>query len=355
MPIIGLTDRGLSFPEIGQIRKGAPKNEKGQVGQDLKYFRVEFDEREVESQNTFLSSYGPEPQSLNILLPFNDIDQMWDAYLEAYTAGRMVARSDGEKFIYLVDTKSGEIVIKNGEPYREYKDDEPVGSYTTEKGGVKNIYCKPVGRLKVVIPELKRYAYMTVMTTSVHDIANISAQLKAIHSVNDGRIAGVPLVLSRVPREISVPTQDGKRVRMTKYILSIEAAPKWVAASIAESQRLAMPDIIDVPALPAGETVKEVHEEENGFEPPSQTEADFNPLGQLPLVKDDGRAWSIAVLDALVNAKKAQARPHAANMLGHSNLPETCTVDQAIKWATAYLGYRDNNLSVEAAAEKANA
>src|SRR3990167_2989649 len=99
MAIKGLTDRGMAFPEIGQIRKGAPKTDKGYVGKDLDYLRVEFDEREVKAAETFNSVYEKKPHLIRIILPFNDINRMWDAYLEAYTAGRMVARSDGERFI----------------------------------------------------------------------------------------------------------------------------------------------------------------------------------------------------------------------------------------------------------------
>ena len=42
MPIVGLTDRGMAFPQIGDIRKGEPKGE-NQPGKDLRWFRVEFD------------------------------------------------------------------------------------------------------------------------------------------------------------------------------------------------------------------------------------------------------------------------------------------------------------------------
>jgi hypothetical protein len=251
MGIKGLTNRELSFPEIGQVRKGAPKNEKGQLGKDLTYFRVEFDEREAEAEKVFRAKYGNQPQELNILLPFDDIERTWDAWLEAYTAGRMVARSDGEKFLYLVDTKTGEMKVKDGQPSIAYKPG-PVGTYTDGKGKEQPIECKPVGRLKVVIPELQRLAYMTVMTTSVHDIANISAQLEALKTVNNGRLAGIPMVLRRRPKKISTPKPDGTRARYTKWMLSIEADPGWVRAKLLDFKHAALPgNGLDL--LPAGE------------------------------------------------------------------------------------------------------
>src|SRR3989304_3065934 len=119
-PIKGLTDRGLSFPIIGHIRKGIKEERKRQDGTtytvpiDLKYFRVEFDVGERVSADRFLEKYGPEPQAINVMLPFNEINRCWDAWLEAYTAGRMLARSDGEFIQSQVNPKTGEWYILNG-------------------------------------------------------------------------------------------------------------------------------------------------------------------------------------------------------------------------------------------------
>jgi len=241
MSIKGLTDRNLSFPEIGQVRKGAKKNEKGELGRDLTYFRVEFDEKEQEASSKFNQVYGEQPQEINILLPFDEINRCWDAWLEAYTAGRMIARADGEKFIYWIDTATGKNKVKDGEPYTKYTEGQIVGTYVDGKGKVQNVTCDPVGRLKVVIPELQRLAYLTVMTSSLHDIANISAQLEALKSVNGGRIAGIPMVLRRRPKKISTPKPDGTRARYTKWMLSIEADPQWVKAKLIEVKHAALP------------------------------------------------------------------------------------------------------------------
>lgn len=286
MSIKGLTDRKMAFPEIGQIRKGAAKTENA-PGKDLTYFRVTFDEREAEAFKKFSSVYGEQPQEINILLPFDEIDRCWEAWLEAYTAGRMVARSDGEKFIYLVDTKTGEVVVKDGQPYKAYKQGQAVGSYTS-KGKTEEIFCKPAGRLKIVIPELQRLAYLVVLTTSIHDIGNISAQLEALKQVNGGKLAGIPMVLRRRPKKISTPKSDGSRARYTKWMLSIEADPEWVKAKLLEVKNLALPaNGLDL--LPAGEQVVDVEAldapdielEEIEEEIPSNPEMDDECQGEL--------------------------------------------------------------------------
>lgn len=244
MPIIGLTDRGLSFPEIGQIRKGIKETRTRQDGssytvpKDLEFFRVEFDQRESRAAARFVQVYGEQPQEINVILPFDEIERCWDAWLEAYTAGRLVARSDGQKFVYLVNTETGEAVVKNGVPIVPYIDGQVVGK---DYEG-KDVFARPVGRLRVIVPELARAAYLTVHTTSVNDIANISMQLEAFKQINDGVIKGIPLVLRRRPKKISIPTKDGQRARMQKWLLSIEADPEWVRAKLAEVKTLALPN-----------------------------------------------------------------------------------------------------------------
>lgn len=246
MPIIGLTDRGLSFPEIGSIRKGIKVEKKRgdktiEVPQDLEHFRVEFDVQEQDAAARFVQVYGEQPQEINIILPFDEIERCWDAWLEAYTAGRLVARADGQRFVYLVDTKTGEVKVKNGVPFVPYEDGMVVGH---DYQG-KDVFCRPSGRLQVIVPELKRAAYLTVHTTSIHDIANISQQLQAFKQINDGVIKGVPLVLRRRPKKISVPKPDGQRVRMEKWLLSIEADPVWVGAKLGQVRALAQPGEYD--------------------------------------------------------------------------------------------------------------
>jgi hypothetical protein len=234
MPIRGLTDRPASFPEIGSVRKGAPKPEDGKKpGADLKHFRVEFDQREQKSAAVFAQIYGAQPAEINILFPFNEQERNFDAWREAYTAGALVHRCDGERVWYEIDPRTGERLVVNGEPL---------------KGCDGRAGCKPVGRMKVIIPELQRLAYLVVHTTSIHDIINLSRQLEALTAINGGRLAGIPLKLRRRPADISMPGQNGKRVRREKWLLSVEADPEWVAAKVADMKRLALPELAQLPA-----------------------------------------------------------------------------------------------------------
>jgi hypothetical protein len=276
MPIKGLSDRGLSFPQIGVIRKGSPKQkiQKGDreyeiQGKDLQYFRVEIDESEPKAKELFAGLYGERPTILRVTFPFNEIDRVYDAWLEAYTSNRLIARSDGERIIYWKEGR--EIYVKNGlatanrtvNIWRRIgeKQVEPLAVpmiaeqpvpfidgmvfHRTEKTLVE---AKPVGRLRVVLPELKRLAYLVLMTTSLNDIIALggpdSGELGAIKKLCDQLslpLAGVPLLLRRKPKDVAYTDASGRQSRMTRWLIHIEADPEFVEGALASSKRLAMP------------------------------------------------------------------------------------------------------------------
>ena len=306
MPIKGLTDRGLAFPEIGQIRKGA-KKEPNKPGADLTYFRVEFDEQEKKAAETFKKIYGDKPAYIRIIFPFNEIERMWDAWYEAYTAGRMIARSDGEYITYMLDD-AGEIVVHNGIDLNGAKVPHPANGIAGNDYKGNAVKFKPTGRLKVLIPELSRAAYLTVMTTSVHDIGNISAQLGAFKELNNGQLAGIPFLLRRRPKAISTPSgENGQRARRIKWLVSIEADPEWVRAKLGEVKALAMPHIDEGLLLPAGEVeqVGEVEFDEDEFsefetEPTNEPEPVkelIDPMGEWA-VSYAAKEWNIGTAEA---------------------------------------------------------
>ncbi len=277
MPIKNLTDRGLAFPQIGVIRKGSPKQKKQNAdgseysiqGKDLKFFRVEFDEAEDKARKAFVEKYGNEPVFMNATFPFNEIDRVWSAWLEAYTSNRLIARSDGEIIIYWREGK--EKLVKDGlaTVTREMKIWRKVEALNTEplviqlKEGqpvpyVENMVfhrtektlceAKPVGRLRVVIPELNRLGYLLLQTTSMNDIIALggpdSGELGAIKMLCDQLhlpLAGVPLILRRKPKEIAYTDGKGKQSRMTRWLVHIEADPEYVAKVMARMRELSMP------------------------------------------------------------------------------------------------------------------
>jgi hypothetical protein len=243
MPIYGLTDRGLSFPQIGTIRKGAPKPEgKNAPGADLKYLRVVFDASEGDAEAKFIEVYGKEPTSIRIRLPFDNLDQLASFWLEAYTAGRMIARADGRVYHFKTDHKSGETLVKGGVNVKTgqpwvYEPTVSEYSWTTKEGKRYDVFCKAQSRIRVVVPDLRRAAYLLVTSTSTYDAANLSEQLAAMDELSGHHISQIPLLLKRKPRMISCPNADGTRARREKWLLSIEADPSWIEARLEASER----------------------------------------------------------------------------------------------------------------------
>jgi len=242
-PIKGLTDRNMAFPKIGNIRKGEPKGE-SKFPKDLDYFRVEFDELEVEAAEIFNNHYGPEPKEILIWLPYKEISQCWDAWLEAYTAGAMVARSDGEIYLYLREPDTGRVIIKDGldavtDTPRPYIADEPATHYEDTKGKKQPVFLKHVGRLEVIIPILGELASLTLHTSSQYDIGQISENLAALYHMGGGSLQNIDILLHRKPKMISTPGEGGKRVRREKSLIFLKASKSWVQAQLTEKRELA--------------------------------------------------------------------------------------------------------------------
>ncbi len=246
-PIKGMTNQLARFPQIGIIRKGAPK-EPDRPGADLKCFRVVFEDGESNAALTFRDAYGDEPTDIHVMLPFDDIDRVWEAWREEYVASSLLHRCDGEYVQYQVHKETGECVVRDGRLI------SPIASMELKVGDrlpcTGQSDCKPTGRLQVFIPELRRAAILMVLTTSINDIVNISGQLQALKALNNDRLAGLPLILRRRPKRISTPRDANDpskgRARREKWMLSLEADPEWMNEKIArlrgESfERLAAP------------------------------------------------------------------------------------------------------------------
>ncbi|MGH9767213.1 MAG: hypothetical protein ACREAB_07240 [Blastocatellia bacterium] len=244
MAILGLTDQGGSFPEIGVLRKGAPKPENGnKPGADLTYFRLDTNDEAFARK--FKEFYGEEPRVIHAFVPYNTTAQNFEAWREEWGASSLKHRCNGQTTVLWLT---------------------PHGTYSHEMKPCPG-RCKPTGRLKIIIPELKRMAHVAIVTTSIHDILTINANLQALELAR-GSLRGIPLLIRRAPREISAPGTNGQRIRREKWLITIEAQPSWVELQLAAQERAALP--INTPPLalsPAfGDDDDEIVEEivENG-------------------------------------------------------------------------------------------
>lgn len=249
MPIIGITDRGGQFPQIGTLRKGAPKPNENRPGADLKdCFRMDTTNPDV--AEAFRTAYGDKPNHIRVMLMYGTVEENFDAWKEHYSAGALKRRCDGQTCVQRLN--------KDG-----IYDFTPQSCECALLDLQKPHACGPVGRLKVVIPELARMGYVMVGTTSIHDIIELQSNLEAAAALR-GDLRGIPFILRRTPRKVSIPGDNGTRRRMEKWLLSLEPAPDWVRLQITAMQRAALPtsEVLALPAPIVDEDTGEVIEEE---------------------------------------------------------------------------------------------
>jgi hypothetical protein len=206
MPIIGLTDQGARLPLLGKIRKGAEKTSANKPGADLNSFRITSDNPDIlksfEESHSHLG--GLLPRKIGVILPYPTVDQNLEAWMEEWSGNSLIRRCDGqEQSLYL-----------QGNKYSQ----KPIPCLGCDKNG-----CKTTGRLRVLIPSLRDYVgFFELETHSKWDVKHIAESLTAIEAMV-GTLQGIPLVLSRVEREISTPgfKEGDSRRRVKKSLISL--------------------------------------------------------------------------------------------------------------------------------------
>jgi hypothetical protein len=240
MPIAslkGMSTRGQAFPQIGNIRKGAPKKPNGHVGADLKWFRFEVDPIETDAADIIAKAFGPEPNPIDAFMPFPTVEENFDNWYEAYQASRLIGRSEGPGgiIVKLLDHQTGEWVVSGGKcvvPFGGHNVGDVVlhTKYAGKDAAGKGIPWKPVGRLKVVIPQLHRAVYLMLHTTSILDIVRIDDALQNCYThISPGELRGVPMLIRRSPVKIRYPDPKNPSQRKTteKWLISIEIHPAY--------------------------------------------------------------------------------------------------------------------------------
>lgn len=198
------------LPEIGRLRKGAPNDPNtNRPGEDLTYFRFTAPEQALVDQ--FYRIYGPEPDTLNIYLPYPTMEENFPAWMMEYTRPGLQTKCDRET-IHFSTTKQ-----EIGTPCRQ-----------TLPNGSCN--CKENGLLNMVLTDLNRWGIVKLSTNSIYDIVDIQgvlANLERFAGNYGANLSQIPMVLSRHMKEVPA-TFNGKRQLVEKSLLRIEPLPDWV-------------------------------------------------------------------------------------------------------------------------------
>lgn len=215
MPILKLSNRDGKFVEIGRLRKGAPKPERG-PGKDLDYFRFEST---PEIMEIFESKYGEKPREIRCYLPFDDLDNVFMAFQELWGKGGLVHRCDGE---YCWEYDQFGVLRQTTKPCP-----------TKHLSDTDKLKCKQVGRLFIWIPELLEaghVGYVTALTTSIIDIQAIYDELKAIYDMA-GRLTGLEMVLYR-QKQLTHTGEGETRKSVWRWMLHIKPSAAFVKARL---------------------------------------------------------------------------------------------------------------------------
>lgn len=323
MPLYNVMARGMRLPRIGTIRKGMQvpvidkatgepkKNKDGETvmrPEEKPWFVFHVDPTEQESVFAKLrEAYGTDQiNSLNVFLALPDANSNFSSWMEAYTANQMVARADERVVIYLFDTWSNEILIKDGvvtahssvanSPAGLLVANTPIGSplpyrpdmiVAQAKGSDKAITFKAVGRLNVVIKELRRLITFTVITGGYwYDIPAIYSCVEILDAIAQatGRGANtIPLTLRRVPRERSFTNEKGEKVKRIYHDIELEIRADVTAGLLASYEdapftfALANPNH-GLPTLPAN-----VRESSEDYSDPVSEPMEAEPVKEAPL------------------------------------------------------------------------
>ena len=153
----------------------------------------------------------------------------------------------------------GAVIVRDGQAIADFEAKDwqcKAGESLACSGKDKKLYtkckhCKPNAMLIVLLRDVPRLAYYQIATTSIHNIVNLTKQMTFIKQTV-GRLQGVPFILKLEAKNISVPKDDGGRIRTKKYLLSLEVDPKWMKRLLQTQEQLADPQrqlLLDAPVL----------------------------------------------------------------------------------------------------------
>lgn len=231
---------------LGKLRKGAEK-QGNRPGADLDYFRFDTSDRALSQM--FEGLYGDRPgdgyeNGIRFFFPSAEFEQCMPTMKAAYKGGTCYVLCDGENIHgerVAVKTKEGSRWVSHA-AHRF-----PACRFPACLG---NESCNAVGKLRIVIPEFKRFGVVEVVVGALNDLEHVSKQIAEIEdkvSQHGADLSMVPLIIYRQKREISTPKSVDKngvrsedRARRAKSLIEVSIAPEFFSKAIAARNSFAL-------------------------------------------------------------------------------------------------------------------
>lgn len=212
--IPGVTDR-MRLPRLGVIRLGEKR-----TSSSGKEYPAKLDYFNLVDAPAVAKVFGDKPRRLFPAMLLSDEEEKYFPTARcAYTKTALFCRcSDGQTATrsYNPKDKQGQAYLESiGQVCREREmftiPCEGTACWYFERG-----FCKNVGRLYIVLPTVPGVGAYQISTTSFNSMADILGGVEAIKGLTGGRVAGIPLELSLVPRVVYPKGQA-----TTVYVLQI--------------------------------------------------------------------------------------------------------------------------------------
>lgn len=292
----------VRIPRLGTIALGE-KDDRG-TPRSLDYFVVPPEVQEV---------YGPQPRELDIILPSDDLETVFPAYLKRYgdqfglicrgdgetaTVNELYARSSGIEYgiAYqdgqFVDAATGEVLLveRSGDkgwvripcPYKSCQ------HYINKK-------CREVAVLSVLLPRVPGVlgAY-SIDTGSFHSYTNIMNSLLILKQML-GRISFIPLKLKVRMQEVH-PEVNGKQIKRMVPIMYIDMGDLTLEKVLQLARERKLLAVASLPSVTSGIELEPYNEdvkpellyvEEEADVPARQAEAPkAQPAVQVPVQEE---------------------------------------------------------------------
>ncbi len=202
--IKGLSER-RRLPRLGKIRLGIKKTGSGgsTYPTEVDYFVCPPEIQRV---------YGAEPKSLKIMIPLEDIGQVFPQAYKWYGVGSgLKCKGDGQVALRRwTDVEPG-LQAKIGGAHEA----NDLVEIPCPCPRLKSGECAPKGHFMVLLPEVSLSGIYQIDTGSANNLIEINSAIDFLRSLL-GRIAMIPLTLRREPVEI---TYQGKR--RVHYLLKL--------------------------------------------------------------------------------------------------------------------------------------
>lgn len=212
MPIVGISDK-IRFQRGGKIRLGEKVAAYNGKRRPSKTEYMIFAPDDPDYIGALHEKYGDRPKVLPIAFVSDDEEEVFPHYYKLYSKGSgLLCKGDGEV---------AHRVQEGSVDYEETACPGPENcKYALSKGNGKSA-CGRHASLQFRLRNEDSLFVWQINTTSINSILNVNGAIKMIRQLC-GQIAGVPLLLRLVPREIIIP--DTKKKSLA-YVLQLSTDP----------------------------------------------------------------------------------------------------------------------------------